>query len=140
MRIPNTTNKINGQTLDSNYAIPFFSSRDNNRGAGFASWDMNIQKAIYVNRDRGVRLNLIAQATNLLNRINFNHVNDAFDVNGIGANGTVQTADGPINLITGPFTGLKGVKPTSASQLTNPLFYSQADSPRQVQFGLRIAF
>jgi hypothetical protein len=67
-------------------------------------------------------------------------VNDAFDVNGIGANGTVQTADGPINLITGPFTGLKGVKPTSASQLTNPLFYSQADSPRQVQFGLRIAF
>jgi hypothetical protein len=140
VRIPNTTNKINGQTLDSNYAIPFFSSRDNNRGAGFASWDMNIQKAIYVNRDRGVRLNLIAQATNLLNRINFNHVNDAFDVNGIGANGTVQTADGPINLITGPFTGLKGVKPTSASQLTNPLFYSQADSPRQVQFGLRIAF
>jgi hypothetical protein len=140
VRIPNTTNKINGQTLDSNYAIPFFSSRDNNRGAGFASWDMNLQKAIYINRDRGVRLNLIAQATNLLNRINFNHVNDAFDVNGIGANGTVQTADGPINLITGPFTGLKGVKPTSASQLTSPLFYSQADSPRQVQFGLRVAF
>ena len=92
VRLPNTTNKINGQTLDSNYAIPFFSSRDNNRGAGFASWDMSIQKAIYINRDRGVRLNLIAQATNLLNRINFNHVNDAFDVNGIGATGTVQTA------------------------------------------------
>jgi hypothetical protein len=140
VRLPNTTNKINVQTLDSNYAIPFFSSRDNNRGAGFASWDMSIQKALYINRDRGVRLNLIAQATNLLNRINFNHVNDAFDVNGIGATGTVQTANGPLNLITGPFTGLKGVKPTSASQLTTPLFYSQADVPRQVQFGLRFAF
>jgi hypothetical protein len=140
VRIPNTTNKINGQTLDSNYAIPFLSSRDNNRGAGFASWDMNFQKALYINRDRGVHLNLIVQATNLLNRINFNHVNDAFDINGIPGTGIVQTASGPLNLVTGPFTGLHGVVPTSASQLTNPLFYSQADVPRQVQFGLRLAF
>lgn len=140
VRLPNTTNKINGQTLDSNYAIPFLSSRNDNRGAGFASWDMNLQKAIYVNRDRGVRLNLTVQATNLLNRINFNHVNDAFDINGIPANGIVQTAQGPLNLITGPFTGLHGVKPTNVNQLTNPLFYSQADSPRQVQFGVRVAF
>jgi len=45
-----------------------------------------------------------------------------------------------LNLLTGPFTGLKGMKPTSASQLTDPLFFSQADVPRQVQFGLRLAF
>jgi hypothetical protein len=32
------------------------------------------------------------------------------------------------------------MKPTSASQLTDPLFFSQADVPRQVQFGLRLAF
>jgi hypothetical protein len=140
VRIPNTTNKINGQTLDSNYAIPFFSSRDNNRGAPFYTWDMNLQKAIYVNREHNVRLNLIAQAVNILNHVNFNHVNDAFDINGIGADGTVQTARGPVNLITGPFTGLKGLKPTSATQLTDPLFFSQADVPRQVQFGLRLAF
>jgi hypothetical protein len=140
VRIPNTTNKINGQTLDSNYAIPFLSSRDNNRGAPFYTWDMNFQKAIYVNREHNVHLNLIAQAVNILNHINFNHVNDVFDLNGIPANGIVQTARGPINLITGPFTGLKGMKPTSASQLTDPLFFSQADVPRQVQFGLRIAF
>ena len=140
VRLPNTTNKINGQTLDSNYAIPFLSSRDNNRGAGYATWDMNLQKAIYINRDRGVRLNLIVQATNLLNRTNFNHINDAFDINGIPANGVVQTADGPLNLITGPFTGLHGKVPTDPSQLTQPLFYSKADSPRQVQFGLRLAF
>jgi len=140
VRIPNSTNKVNGQTLDSNYAIPFLSSRDNNRGAPFYTWDMNFQKAIYVNREHNVRLNLIAQAVNILNHINFNHVNDAFDINGIPADGIVQTARGPLNLITGPFTGLKGMKPTSASQLTDPLFFSQADVPRQVQFGLRIAF
>ena len=140
VRIPNSTNKVNGQTLDSNYAIPFLSSRDNNRGAPFYTWDMNLQKAIYINREHNVRLNLIAQAVNILNHVNFNHVNDAFDINGIPANGIVQTARGPLNLITGPFTGLKGVIPTSASQLTSPLFFSQADVPRQVQFGLRIAF
>ena len=109
VRIPNSTNKVNGQTLDSNYAIPFLSSRDNNRGAPFYTWDMNLQKAIYINREHNVRLNLIAQAVNILNHVNFNHVNDAFDVNGIPANGIVQTARGPLNLITGPFTGLKGV-------------------------------
>jgi hypothetical protein len=140
VRIPNSTNKVNGQTLDSNYAIPFLSSRDNNRGAPFYTWDMNFQKAIYINREHNVHLNLIAQAVNILNHVNFNHVNDAFDINGIPANGIVQTARGPLNLITGPFTGLKGLKPTSASQLTDPLFFSQADVPRQVQFGLRIAF
>lgn len=140
VRIPNTSNKINGQVLDSNYAIPFLSSRNNNRGAGYASWDMSLQKAFFINRDRGVRLSMTVQATNLLNRTNFNHVNDVFDLNGIPANGIVQTADGPLNLITGPFTGLQGKVPTNASQLTQPLFYSSADSPRQVQFGLRLAF
>ncbi len=140
VRIPNTSNKINGQVLDSNYAIPFLASRDNNRGAGYASWDMNLQKALYINREHGVHLNLTVQATNLLNRINFNHVNDVFDLNGIPANGIVQTANGPVNLITGPFTGLHGRVPTNPSQLTQPLFYSSADVPRQVQFGLRMAF
>jgi hypothetical protein len=140
VRIPNTTNKINGQTLDSNYAIPFLASRDNNRGAPFYTWDMNLQKSLYFNRERGVHLNLIVQAVNILNHVNFNHVNDVFDLSGFPSNGIVQTARGPVNLVTGPFTGLSGVKPTSASQLTNPLFFSQADIPRQVQFGLRVAF
>jgi hypothetical protein len=43
-------------------------------------------------------------------------------------------------LVTGPFTGLHGHVPTSASDLNQPLFYSSADVPRQVQFGLRLAF
>lgn len=141
VRTPSLVNKlVTGQTLDNNYAIPFLSSRDNNRGAPFYSLDLNLQKTVYLNRDRGTRVSFIVQGTNLLNRINYNHVNDVFDLNGIPANGIVQTADGPVNLLTGPFTGLHGVKPTSVNQLTQPLFYSQADQPRQVQFGLRLAF
>jgi len=67
-------------------------------------------------------------------------VNDVFDLNGIPSNGIVQTARGPLNLLTGPFTGLHGVVPATTNDLTQPLFYSSADAPRQVQFGLRFAF
>jgi hypothetical protein len=141
VRTPSLQNKlITGQTLDNNYAMPFLSSRDNNRGAGFASLDMSFQKTLFVNRERGVAVNAIVQGTNILNRINFNHVNDVFDLNGIPANGIVNTARGPLNLLTGPFTGLHGVVPTSINQLNQPLFYSSADVPRQVQFGLKVAF
>jgi len=140
VRTPSLINKINGQNVDNNYAMPFLSSRDNNRGAGFYSFDMSFQKALYINRDRGVRMDVIVQGTNLLNHVNFNKVNDVFDINGIPANGIVQTARGPLNLLTGPFTGLHGVVPTNASQLNAPLFYSSADVPRQIQFGLKLAF
>jgi hypothetical protein len=140
VRTPSLVNKINGQNVDNNYAMPFLSSRDNNRGAGFYSFDMSFQKALYINRDRGVRMDVIVQGTNLLNHVNFNKVNDVFDINGIPATGTVQTARGPLNLLTGPFTGLHGVVPTNASQLNAPLYYSSADVPRQIQFGLKLAF
>ena len=140
VRTPSLVNKINGQTLDNNYAMPFLSSRDNNRGDPFYTFDMSFQKAVYVNRDRGVKLNLIVQGTNLFNRTNFNRVNDVFDLNGIPANGIVQTARGPVNLLTGPFTGLHGVKPSNVGQLNTPLFFSSADDPRQIQFGLKLAF
>ena len=59
VRTPSLENKLNGQTLDNNYAMPFLASRNDNRGAPFYTWDMNLQKAIYINRDRGVRLSLI---------------------------------------------------------------------------------
>jgi len=140
VRTPSLINKINGQNVDNNYAMPFLSSRDNNRGAGFYSFDMSFQKSFFLNRDRGVRLSMIVQGTNLLNHVNFNRVNDVFDINGIPANGIVQTARGPLNLLTGPFTGLHGVVPTNTGQLNTPLFYSSADVPRQFQFGLKLGF
>ncbi|HEY6250064.1 MAG TPA: carboxypeptidase regulatory-like domain-containing protein [Candidatus Angelobacter sp.] len=133
VRTPSLINKINGQTLDNNYAMPFFSSRDNNRGAAFYTLDLSFQKSFFINRDRGVRLNVIAQGTNLLNHVNFNKVNDVFD------QGPLPSGQF-LNLLTGPFTGLHGVVPTNASQLNSPLFFSQADFPRQIQFGLKIAF
>jgi len=141
VRTPSLQNKlITGQTLDNNYAMPFLSSRDNNRGAPFYSLDMSFQKALFVNRDRGFSVSAIVQGTNILNHINFNHVNDVFDIGGFPSNGIVNTARGPLNLLTGPFTGLHGVVPTNTSQLNQPLFYSSADVPRQVQFGLKVAF
>jgi hypothetical protein len=141
VRTPSLQNKlITGQTLDNNYAMPFLSSRDNNRGAPFYSLDLSFQKALFVNRDRGFSVNAIVQGTNILNHVNFNHVNDVFDLNGIPANGIVNTARGPLNLLTGPFTGLHGVIPTNSGQLNQPLFYSSADVPRQVQFGLKVVF
>ncbi|HKD14841.1 MAG TPA: carboxypeptidase regulatory-like domain-containing protein [Candidatus Angelobacter sp.] len=129
----------NGIAPDTNYAMPFHSSRDNNRGAGFYSFDMSFQKALFIKRDRGVRLNLIVQGTNLLNHVNFNKVNDVFDLGGLST--AVPLPNGQtLNLVTGPYTGLKGVVPTDPSQLSKPLFFSKADFPRQVQFGLKLAF
>ena len=49
-------------------------------------------------------------------------------------------ADGSVNLLTGPYTVLHGVKPTNRGQITSPLFYSGADLPRQIQLGLILNF
>ena len=122
VRTPSLINKVNGQNVDNNYAMPFLASRDDNRGAGFYSFDMSFQKSFFLNRDRGVRLNVIVQGTNLLNHVNFDKVNDVFGTS------------------VSQFSGLQGVTPANASQLTQPLFFSQADNPRQIQFGLKIGF
>ena len=86
---------------------------------------------------------MIATGTNIFNRVNFNKVSDEFDVAGIGLPGCaacVQTADGQVNLLTGPFKGLHGIKPTNRNQIQTPLFYSSADLPRLLQFGLKLTF
>jgi hypothetical protein len=143
VRTPSLVNKVNGQTLDNNFATPFGVSRDTLRGPVYATTDANLTKAFYINRERGLKLSLIATGTNIFNRINFNKVSDAFDVHGIGLPGCaacVQTADGQVNLVTGPFKGLHGVKPSNKSQIQTPLFYSSADLPRLLQFGLKLNF
>ncbi|HLJ88079.1 MAG TPA: TonB-dependent receptor [Candidatus Angelobacter sp.] len=135
--VPNPiTHTLTLQTgQDQNYAMPFGATRDSNRGAMFSTTDLTFRKAFYLNRDRGIHLDLSATGTNIFNRVNFNKVSDVFD-NGLPLAGTNNLFD-PIN---GPFTGLHGVKPTSASQVTQPLSYSSADTPRQIQFGLKVAF
>jgi hypothetical protein len=135
-----TPSLVNGLALDSNYAMPFHSGRDNNRGPAYTTTDLTLKKAFYINRDRGLHLDLSATGTNIFNRVNFLKVSDQFDINGIPSTGIVQTADGPLNLFTGPYTGLHGVKPTSPGQITQPLFFSAAADPRQLQFGLKLVF
>ncbi|HEY6252404.1 MAG TPA: hypothetical protein VI685_20810, partial [Candidatus Angelobacter sp.] len=145
---PSLANVVNpltgalGTGLDQNYASPFGVSRDTLRGPAYATTDMNLTKSFYINRERGIKLNLSATGTNLFNRVNFNKVSDEFDINGLPANGVVQTADGPVNLFGGNLNALHlhGVQPTSAAQATQPLFFSSADLPRQLQFGLKLVF
>jgi hypothetical protein len=125
--------------LDTNFATPFGVSRDSLRGAIFASTDLRLSKSIFVNRDRGVRLILIAEGTNIFNRVNFNKVSDVFDIKGFSS--AVPLANGQtLDLFHGPFTGLHGVVPTNINQVQTPLSYASADSPRQIQFGLKLAF
>lgn len=149
-----TPSLVNGIPLDSNFATPFHAGRDADRGANFATTDLRFTKSIFVNRDRGVRMDLIAQGTNIFNRVNFNKVSDVFDTGGIplvphGTNncpllfcaGSVALANGQsLDLFNGPFTGLHGVAPKTLTDLQKPLSYSSADAARRVQFGLKVAF
>jgi carboxypeptidase family protein len=129
----------NGLALDNNFAMPFGASRDANRGANYAAADLRIQKGFFINRDRGVKVELIAEGTNIFNRVNFNKVADLFDVGGFS--NAVKLANGQtLNLFTGPYTGLHGVRPTSLSAVQTPLSFASADLPRQIQFGLRLGF
>jgi hypothetical protein len=139
VRTPSLNNKLNGQSLDNNFAMPFGATRDNNRGAIFADTQLRLTKSIFVNRDRGVRVILSAEGNNIFNRINFNKVSDQFDINGFSS--AVQLANGQtLDLFNGPYTGLHGVRPTNINQVQTPLSYASADSPRQIQFGLKVAF
>jgi hypothetical protein len=120
---------------DQNYAMPFGSTRDSNRGPAFASTDLYISKALYINRDRGLHVDLFATGTNIFNRINFTRVSDVFD-NGL----PLATTGKPFNILSSSFTGLHGVKPTSPGMINDPLAFSAADTPRQLQFGMKVAF
>lgn len=129
-----TPGLFNGNQVDTNFAFPFGASRDQNRGAGYATTDLRINKSMFINRDRGVRLDLIAEGTNIFNRVNFNKVSDVFD------NGLAPAGGQAFNEVTGPFTGFHGVAPTSVSDIQHPLSYASADLPRRIQFGLKVVF
>src|SRR5215510_3332955 len=76
IRLPNLAN--GAASTDRNFATPFAASRNTSRGDRFYSMDLRIQKTMFVIRDRGVKLNLIADGVNILNRANFNKVWDDF--------------------------------------------------------------
>lgn len=135
IRMPSLTN--GGASTDRNFATPFAAARNSSRGYPYKTLDLMIKKSLFVSRDRGVRVDVSAEGTNITNRRNFNKVWDQFDPNNLTptfANGTTA------NLLKGPYN-FKGFVPTSPGQLQQtPLAFIGVDNPRRVQFGLRIAF
>ena len=123
----------NGTVGHTSEARPWNEPRNEGRGDSFVSWDMRVSKTFYINRDKGVKLDLIAQAQNLLNRANFAAVNNIFPANPSFA------LPGGGNLLNGPYN-VQGFAPTSISQLSQPLAFTSADPPRTISFGLRLAF
>jgi hypothetical protein len=146
IRLPNLNNGT--ASTDRNFATPFAASRNTSRGDRFYSTDLRIQKTLFVVRDRGMKINLIADGVNIFNRANFNKVWDDFTnlnpyASGFNPNANpVITFDNGanLNLLTGPFK-VNGFKPTSFTQLSgHPGAFVSASTPRQVQFGLQVTF
>jgi hypothetical protein len=125
---------LHNGTSNINEARPYFEPRNSGQGPGFVSWDLKVSKPIYISRDRGLKLEVIAEAQNLLNHTNFAAVNNIFPADpnlALPNGGTLQN---------GPFNNIHGVAPTSVAGLSDPLAFSKAFPPRYVSFGLQLAF
>lgn len=104
---------------------PFYAPRNSGTGPNFYSVNLRLNKRIYFTRgagEAGVRLEFLAETTNLLNRTNFLRVNDV-----VGTD--PRFLNGPFD-----FKGSKDTPPTA------PLGFTAAHPPRQFQFGLKMAF
>jgi hypothetical protein len=112
---------VNGDNRPQNDR-PFAAARNTGIGPQFFSADLRLTKAFTINRERGTRLEFIAEGTNLTNTTNFLAVNDI-----IGSDPALLR--GPYN-----FQGRKDVPSTA------PLGFTAASEPRRLQFGLRFAF
>ncbi len=128
-----------------NEARPYNEPRNLGRGASYSSFDMRISRAIPLGTEF-VKLQGIAQSTNILNRVNFAAVQNIFPntattdpVTGLTTSALVQTPRGTVDLLNGPYT-LRGFRPANASELTSPLAFRAAGLPRQISFGLQLSF
>ena len=112
---------------------PFYAPRNSGRGENYYSVDIRVSKRLYWHQNSdGPHVELIVEATNLLNRANFLRVNDV--VCGTAQPGFINGCDP--KFLTGPFDfkGIPGLPPTA------PLAFVSAAPPRQFQFGLRFEF
>lgn len=128
VRIPGLDNGTLGQSL---YARPWGAARNTGIGPNFYSLDMRVTKSFFVNRDRGTRVDVLVEGTNLLNRTNFSAVNDFFPADPfptVGGN-TLDLLNGPYNL-----HGISGMDPSQT------LAFKSANDARQLQFGLKLIF
>jgi hypothetical protein len=140
-----------------NQARPFNAPRNSGVGPWDFRWDMSVRKGIYINKERGLRLDVIANVANILNHTNFLGVNGSFTQFQAGSALTadavplLQVPGQPqqvINLLNGPysFQGHKIFNTTekaSGGALplgSDPLAFVSADVPRQAQFMLKLSF
>jgi len=152
IRLPSLVSGI--ASTDRSFATPFNASRDSSRGAGYYTLDLRVQKSLFIFGERRFKLDLVAEGTNILNKVNFNKVWDQFlspypaagcldPVTGKcdASKGVVTFANGSTaNLLTGPYN-LKPFEPTSNKQLQGvPLAFVGADNPRRLQFALKVVF
>ena len=135
----------NGITAHTSEARPFHEGRNLGIGPGFSSFDMRISRGLVLKRDTPFRLDLIAQSTNILNKANFTSVQNIFpntavaNAAGLTTSAVVSTPEGNVDLLNGPYN-YKGFRPNGPSQLTDPLAFKTAALPRQISFGLELAF
>ena len=120
----------NGTLGQSLYARPWNAGRNTGIGPSFYGFDMRVTKGFYISREHGVKLDVLVEGTNILNRANFSAVNDQ-----LPADPTFTLPNGG-TLLSGPYN-VKGFKASDPSQ---PLAFKSAFDPRQVQFGLQLIF
>jgi hypothetical protein len=135
----------NGNTAHTSEARPFNEGRNTGTGPGYASWDMRISRDIPLKADSPLRLRLIVQSTNILNHTNFTSVQNIFpntavtNAAGVTTSAVVATPEGNVDLLNGPYN-FSGFRPSGPSQLTDPLAFKTAAPPRQISFGVELAF
>jgi hypothetical protein len=114
---------------------PFYAPRNSGLGPNYYSVNLRMTKRFYLRRPsaEGLRVDFVAEAMNLFNRTNFTRVNDT--VCGTAALASSINGCDP-KFLTGPFD-FEGRRDLPA---TAPLGFTGAAAPRQVQFGLKIAF
>ena len=113
---------------------PFHAPRNSGLGENFYSVDLRVSKRFYLQQNaEGPWVELILEATNLFNRVNYLRVNDV--VCGTTSQpGFINGCDP--KFLTGPFNfrGIPGLPPTA------PLGFVTAGPARQFQFGLKFEF
>lgn len=108
----------NGDT-NANTDRPTFAGRNTGRGPNYIDFDLRISKEFRFRRESNYRLEAIAEAFNLFNRVNFSGVNNVV--------GTSLTTNYHVE-------GNRNAKPA------DPLGFTSAFDPRQIQLGVKFKF
>ena len=136
----------NGNSSHTSEARPFHEGRNLGIGPSYGTLDLRVSRGIVLKRDSPLRIDLIAQSSNVLNHTNFTSVqnivtNPTITTNAAGftTSAIQSTAEGNIDLLNGPYN-FRGYRPVGAAQVSNPLAFKTAAPPRQISFGLELAF